>query len=155
MASRRPAQFSALAMVDAFMGGIAIVLIMIMISEPDDMTPDTIPTADVGIACLDAETFYATTGPGLATPMAEPIPLGDLVSRLAEFAKPDSLSLRVQFIGTARRADCLWRGQNLLETANIMALAVSEDKGAVQPVFLTNVRLVEEAALPPRPEAAE
>lgn len=142
-------------MVDAFIGGVAIILIMIVISEPTDMTSDTVPTADVGLACLDAETFYATTGPDLATPMPDPIPIGVLVPRLAAFATPDSLSLRVQFIGTARRAGCLWRGQDRLETANLMALAVSEDEDAVQPVFLTHVRLVEEEALPPRPEAAE
>jgi hypothetical protein len=155
MATRPPARLPVLAMVDAFIGGVAIVLIMIVISEPDDMTPDTIPTADVGLACLDAETFYATIGPELATPMPEPIPISDLVPRLAAFAKPDSLSLRVQFIGTASRAGCLWRGQDRLETANLMTLAVSEDDEAVQPVFLTHVRLVEQDALPPRPEASE
>ena len=155
MATRPPARLPVLAMVDAFIGGVAIVLIMIVISEPDDMTPDTIPTADVGLVCLDAETYYATTGPDLGKPIPVPIPISDLVPRLAAFAKPDSLSLRVQFIGTTRRAGCLWRGQDRLETANLMALAVSEDDGAVQPVFLSHVRLVEQEALPPRPEVLE
>ena len=155
MATRSPSRLPILAMVDAFIGGVAIVLIMIVISEPADMTPDTIPTADVGLACLDAETYFATTGPNLATPIPDPIPASELVSRLAAFATPDSLSLRVQFIGTARRAGCLWRGQDLVETANLMVLTLPEAVEIVQPVFLTHVRLVEENALPPRSEAAE
>ena len=155
MATHRPARLPVLAMVDAFIGGVAIILIMIVISKPADLTSDTVPTADVGIACFDAETFYAITGPDLATPMPDLIPFDDLASHLSMLAKPDSLSLRVQFIGTADRAGCLWRGQKLLETANLMTLAVSAKTEVVQPVFLTHVRIVQETALPSSPESTE
>jgi len=155
MAIGAPAKLPVLAMVDAFIGGVAIVLIMIVISEPAEMTPDTIPTADVGLACLDAETYFAVTGPNFATIFPDPIPASELASRLAAFAKPESLSLRVQFIGTARRAGCLWRGQDLLETANLMTVDSSDAGNVAQPVYLPHVKLVEDDALPSWPKDTE
>lgn len=155
MAIGTPAKLPVLAMVDAFIGGVAIVLIMIVISEPADMTPDTIPTADIGLACLDAETYFAVIGSNFATIFPDPIPASELASRLAVLATPESLSLRVQFIGTARRAGCLWRGQDLLETANLMTVDSSDAGNVAQPVFLTHVRLVEDDALPSWPKDTE
>lgn len=142
-----------LALIDAFIGAIAIILIMIMISEPSDNTPDTVPTADIVVACLDRDTYIAFGGPNLQTPVGDPIPRLDISQRLGAMASASRLTLRVQFIGTASRAGCLYRAQGLLETANQMSELGTD--GEPLPVFMTDLRLVETDDMPELPEGDE
>jgi len=142
-----------LAMVDAFIGGIAIILIMIIISEPSDRTPDTIPRADVVVACFNRESYVALDGTNLGMAIGPPIPRLDLVRELGGLADQELLVLRVLFVGTATRSGCLLRAQDLLEIAN--QLSEPGPDGMPLPVFLTDLRLVAEQDMPPLPEIAQ
>lgn len=130
-----------LAMVDAFVGGVSVLLVLVLIAKPSTQLPDRNPLSDVLVHCAeDGRELIAFQGSMTDAPEpTAPIALDDLAETLVSFSSPDRFSLRVLFSGPPDRLKCLQRGQAKLHLANSGG-PTTPDVDPI-PVFITDLRI--------------
>ncbi len=88
--ARRALGIPTLAMVDAFVGGVAVILILTILSSLSSERTATIPVADRVVTCTGPAGFAVSDPAG---PLAAD--LDSLAPTLARLAPPEALSMRV------------------------------------------------------------
>lgn len=128
---RPPLGLPVLALVDAFVGGVAIVLVILLLSANNRTPPTHVPQADIVLTCGAAPDRIGLPG------APAPVPIGDLPGQLAAAAPATALSLRVQIRASAADPRCALLAKRRLDGANT-ALSASTAP-APHPVFLIDI----------------
>lgn len=137
MRERRRMEIPVLAMVDAFVGGVAVILILIVLASLSDARTAVPPRPDRIVTCTGGEAVSVSAPEGpVATDFTR------LAATLAALAPPGALSMKV-LVQTppegARR--CVAFVSRALEDANDAADAGTP--GHAAPIFLLDVEYVE------------
>lgn len=134
---RRTLHVPTLAMVDAFVGGVAVILILTILSSLSEERSTALPLADRVITCTGGESV-AISGPEgpVATDFTR------LARTLAALAPPEALSMRVLIRTPVEGARaCIAYVTRALEEANTATDARS--LGYPAPIFLIDTEFVE------------
>ncbi len=116
---RPPERVPVLAMVDAFVGGTAILLIFIVLSNNMQATPGTQPQTDVTLRCIDGQAQVLPPAPQhLPDLPAAPLPPAEAAAWLAQNPRPDRLLLRVRIEATTDELLCALRFQRAVRQMN-------------------------------------
>ncbi|WP_323768904.1 hypothetical protein [Antarctobacter sp.] len=105
-----------LAMVDAFVGGTAILLILIILSSNLQDHPGSQPQADVVLRC-DNGTVATTLQPEWL-PATAPLPPNEAADWLATHPRPDRLLTRLRLEADQRAFRCVARFQQAVRQMN-------------------------------------
>ena len=127
-------------MVDAFVGGTAILLIFIVLSNNMQTTPGTQPQTDVTLRCIDrAAHFLPATTNALPDDLPNrPLPPAEAADWLARHPRPDRLLLRVRIEASTDDLLCALRFQRAVRQMNeVTDNAQSRDTTQERAVLLT------------------
>tara|TARA_R100000750_G_scaffold50656_1_gene35577 strand:- start:414 stop:884 length:471 start_codon:yes stop_codon:yes gene_type:complete len=105
-----------LAMVDAFVGGTAILLILIILSSNRQDQPGSQPQADVVLRCAEGEVATSSTPEWLTA--SAPMSPSDAATWLATHPRPDRLMTRVRLESDQRAFRCVTRFQQAVGQMN-------------------------------------
>lgn len=136
-----------LAMVDAFIGAISVILILVLVVDPTDARPDMQPRAALVVACAEdrqSATIARVDEDDRRAPVAQGVGFSELPARLAEETAPEELSLRVVIEGPVAHARCMSNIANTLAMANREQAGLGlfdYAPGSALPVFVTDEHL--------------
>ncbi|MGP6086006.1 hypothetical protein [Antarctobacter jejuensis] len=139
---KRPAdRVPVLAMVDAFVGGTAILLIFIVLSNNMLTTPGTQPQTDVTLRCLDRQAhFLPPAPPGLPQLPTDPLPPSEAAEWLARHPRPDRLLLRVRVEADTDELLCALRFQRAVRQMNdVTDTAQTREPGEERAILLMSM----------------
>ena len=125
-------------MVDAFVGGLSIILIMVIVSQPSAANSDVEPQADVKLVCegrIGPIGIYAAGPEGER--LGEAADPREVPGLLTELALTDGLTLKTVIHATPDHLRCLGRIRSELALAN-------QDRGGADadlraPIFIDDV----------------
>jgi hypothetical protein len=100
-----------LAMVDAFVGGVSILLILVIVSTPSDPRSGRVPQADIVVTCLEDRMVTVGDDP-------TPRTLDEIRPLLVARAPVDALSLRVLIQASPDRINCAVIARNRLRAGD-------------------------------------
>lgn len=132
-----------LAMVDAFVGGTAVLLILIVLSSNLQDSPGTQPQADVVLRCDGGNVVAMTLPEGL--PAMPPLPPAKAASWLATHPHPARLLTRVRLNADQRAYRCA----NTLQKALVGMNDLTEDFSARDPAQDRAILLLTVVIVPP------
>jgi hypothetical protein len=121
------------AMVDAFVGGVSIVMVITILSSLASIQIGSVPQPNVSVSCgserdqVQIEEVNGRTASNIA----------DLPANLARRAPPDALSLRILVQTTAENTVCFLLVQKILTEANVAN--DMRNLNFTAPVFLVDV----------------
>lgn len=139
-----------LAMVDTFVGGTAILLIFIILSNNLNDTPGTQPQTDVTLRCADrAIAFLPPAAVGLPDLPADPMPPAEAAEWLAAHPRPDRLLLRVRIEAETGELLCSLRFRRAATEMNeITDDALNRDTAEERAVLMVSLVPVDPAEAP-------
>ncbi|SNS42218.1 hypothetical protein [Antarctobacter heliothermus] len=136
-----------LAMVDAFVGGTAILLILIILSSNRQNQPGSQPQADVVVRCAEGQ--VATTLKPDWLPATQPLPPSDAAAWLAAHPRPDRLMTRVRLEADQRAFRCVTRFQQVVGQMNDATDDVtSRDTAQERAILLVTVVMIDPPVAP-------
>lgn len=143
----RQAGLPVLAMVDAFIGAISVILVLVLVVDPTEARPDLEPRAALVVACAEdrqSAEIARIDAENRRQPVAQGVAFDALPERLAREAAPEALSLRVVLEGPVAHARCMANIANLLALANgdHAGLGMFAPSSAALPVFITDEHLL-------------
>lgn len=146
---QRPDRVPVLAMVDAFVGGTAILLILIILASNRQDTQGTQPQADLVLRCADG--LIVTTPPAWTGTPPETQDPDSAAAWAATHPRPDRLLLRVRLEADAREYRCATRFQRAVEQMNDLTDDISaRDTAQARAILAVSLVLI---APPSAPEA--
>lgn len=116
-----PYALPVLSMVDAFVGGVSVILILVLLIDPAELRTDNEPRADIVITCSDdrrSVSYFQVDNENARMPLGQTSDFDSLPELLEAHADPAALSLRVILDGTAVTSRCLARIESILAIAN-------------------------------------
>lgn len=138
-----------LAMVDAFVGGTAILLILIILSSNRQDQPGSQPQADVILRCADGNVTAALTPEWL--PARASLAPADAAAWLAAHPRPDRLLTRIRLEADQRAFRCVARFQQAVGQMNDATDDVTNrDTAQERAILLVTIVMID-----PPEEAAE
>lgn len=144
---RPPPKVPILAMVDAFVGGVAILLILIILSSSQQETEGTQPRADLTLRCTQG-VITALDPPDWTT--APPPDMTPLIAAtwLAAHPRPDRLLLRVRLEADMQEYRCATGFQRAAEGMNEATDDTTGRDIAQERAFLMVALVLTESAAP-------
>lgn len=133
MVRRSGAQFPTLAIVDAFVCAVSIVLILVVVSAPEARDADTQPQADATLRCVAPGDRAVLVGEDGSAPMG----LREIFDTIPADRAGERLSLRLRIEATPDLVRCALILRQLAEAANTQRDANRAD--ALGPILLVDI----------------
>lgn len=145
-ARSKPLKVPALAMVDALVCGVSILLILIVLLSQSSPEPRSIPRADLTFRCLDTDGGTAAVTDEQMQESPNTIPLDELAAEIAKRAPDSNLSMRVQLVVPLSQFICGPRVTEAVRRAN--DASETDDIETAPPVILLDIRHVDDVDAP-------